>query len=72
MGVPKVMPPILVRRPKMLEANAGDMTVEVEPSREESVSFVALQQIAAEEHSVRMASDMEVRTKQGCDIEFFH
>jgi len=33
---------------------------------------VAVQQMAAEGQSDRMASDMEVHMKQGCRIEFLH
>jgi hypothetical protein len=38
------------------------MAVEVEPSRQQLVSFVAVRQMAAEQQSGKMASDMEVRT----------
>jgi hypothetical protein len=39
--------------------DAGDMAVEVEPSRTEFVSFVTVRQIAAEKQSAKMAYDME-------------
>jgi hypothetical protein len=39
------------------------MTVEVEPSRQQFISFVAVRQIAAEKQAGKMASDMEVRMK---------
>jgi hypothetical protein len=48
------------------------MAVEVEPSRQQFVSFVAERQIAAEEHSDKMSYDMEVRTKRKCVAEFLH
>jgi hypothetical protein len=48
------------------------MAVEVEPSRQKSVCFIAVRQIAAEEESGKMASDMEVRAKQTRVIEFLH
>jgi hypothetical protein len=56
----------------MLEGDAGGMTVEVEPSRKQFVSFVAVRQIAAEEQSVKMASDAELSTKQRCVAESLH
>jgi hypothetical protein len=48
-GAPKVMPPVLLCWPTALEADAGGMTVEVEPSRQWLVSFVVVWQMAAEE-----------------------
>jgi hypothetical protein len=56
----------------MLEADAGGTAVQVEPSRQQLVSFIAVRQIAAEEQSGKFASDMEVRTKQICVMEFLH
>jgi hypothetical protein len=50
----------------MLVAEAGGMTVEAEPSCLKYVSSVAVRQIAAEEQSGKMASDVEVRMKQKC------
>ena len=54
------------------EANVVDMTVEVEPSRQYSVNFVAVRQMTAEGQSDKMAPDMEVRMKQRCVIEFLY
>jgi hypothetical protein len=54
-GTPKVLPPILLRWPTMSEADAGGMAVEVEPSRQQVISFVAMRQIAAEGQSGKMA-----------------
>jgi hypothetical protein len=48
------------------------MTVEVEPSCLKCVSSVAVQQMAAEEQSRKMASHMEVCMKQRCVTEFLH
>jgi hypothetical protein len=64
------MPPILLCWPTTPEADVGDMAVEVEPSRQYSVIlyFVAMRQVAAERQSNKMASDMEVRMKQRCDL----
>ena len=36
------------------------------------LNFVAVQQMTAEGQSNKMASDMEVRMKQRCVIEFLH
>jgi hypothetical protein len=36
------------------------------------LSFVAVQQMTAEEQSDKMASDMEVQMEQRCVIEFFY
>jgi len=36
------------------------------------LNFVAVRQMTAEGQSDKMASDMEVRMKQGCVIEFLH
>jgi hypothetical protein len=66
------MPHILLCWKTTLEEDVGGMTVEVEPSCQQFVSFVAVRQIAAEEQSDRMASDMEVHTKQRCVIDFLH
>jgi len=55
-----------------LEANVGDMAVELEPSGQYSINFVAMQQMTAEGQSNKMASDMEEHVKQRCVIEFLH
>jgi hypothetical protein len=60
------MPPILLCWPTTLEADASYMALEVEPSRQSFVSFVVVRQIAREEQFGKMASDMEVSTKQRC------
>jgi hypothetical protein len=54
----------------MLEA--GRMVIQVEPSHQQFVRFVAMKQIPAEEQSGKFASDMEVHTKQRCVTEFLH
>ena len=56
----------------MSEADVGGMVVEVEPSVSIPLHFVAVWQMAAEEQSDKMASDMEVHMKQRCVIEFLH
>jgi hypothetical protein len=56
----------------MLRVGAGGIAVEVESSSQYFVSFVAMQQIAAEEQSGKMESDMEVCTKQRYVIKFLH
>jgi hypothetical protein len=66
------MPPILLCWPTTLEAVTGSTSVEVEPSRQTFVSFVPVRPIAAEEQSGIMASDMKVRRKQKCVIEFLN
>jgi hypothetical protein len=43
------MHPILLRCPTVLEAHAGGMAVEAEPSYQQFVSFVAMRHIASEE-----------------------
>jgi len=48
------------------------MAVEVEPSHQRLLHFVAVQQIAVEGKSNRMESDTEVRMKQRSLIEFLH
>jgi hypothetical protein len=48
MGAEKVRS-VFVCWPTTLEADAGSMAVQVEPSRQQFVTFVALRQIAAEE-----------------------
>ena len=62
----KVKPPILLHWPVMSEPDAGGMAVETGPSHQYLLYFVAVWQTAAEGHSDKMASDMEVRMKQGC------
>jgi hypothetical protein len=52
--------------PRTLEADAGYMAAEDEPSRQWFVSFVAVRQIAGEEQFGKMASDLEVNTMQRC------
>jgi len=48
------------------------VAVEVEPSHCIPLPFVAVQNVAAEGQSDRMASDMEMQRKQRCVTEFFH
>jgi len=50
-AAPKLIPPILLCWPTTSEANVVDMAVEVEPSRQYSLNFVAVQQMTAEGHS---------------------
>jgi hypothetical protein len=57
--------PALLCWGKTSEANAGGITVEVEPSLQQSVSFVAARQMAAEDQFGKMASDTEMRTSRG-------
>jgi len=66
------MPPISLCWPTTSEANVVDMAVEVEPSRQYSVKFFSVRQMTAEGQRDKMASDMEVRMKQRCVIEFLH
>ena len=63
----KVMLPISLCWPTVSEADGGGIAVKVEPFNQ---YFVAMWQTAAEGHSDRMASDMEVHMKQRCEIEF--
>jgi hypothetical protein len=55
-----------------LEVDANGMWVEVKPSCQKFVDFVAMRQIETEEQSGKMTSDMEVRTKQRRVTEFLH
>jgi hypothetical protein len=64
------MPPILLCWPLMLEADACDLTVEVEPSYN-SFKF-ACHVTATEEQCGKITSDMEVHTKYRCVTEFLH
>ena len=66
------MSPILLYWPTISEADVGGMAVEVEPSRQYSVKFVAVRQTTAEGQSDKMASDMEVRMKQRRVTGFLH
>jgi len=65
------MPPIFLCWPTS-EADIVGMAVQLEPSRQYSIAFVAMQQVATEGHLGRIASDMEVHTKQGCGTEVLH
>jgi len=44
------------------KVDIGGMAVEVEFSQQHSVTFCCLQQMAAEDQSDRMTSDMQLRT----------
>ena len=50
----------------MSEADVGVMAAEVEPSHQYPITFVAVQQMAAEGQSDKMTSDMQVCLKQKC------
>ena len=63
------MPPILFCCSTTTEADGG-MAVEVEPSHNILLHSVAVQQMAAEGQSDKMASDMEMQMKQRCGVEF--
>ena len=65
-AVLKVMPPILLCWHTTLEADVGGMAAEVEPSHQYPITFVAVQQMAAEGQSDKMTSDMQVCLKQKC------
>ena len=69
-AVPKVMPSILLCWPAVSEVDVGGMAAEVEPPHKHSVT--AMWQMAAEEQSDKMASDMEVHMKQKYMAEFLH
>ena len=66
------MPPILLCWPTTSKANGVDMAVEVEPSRQYSVKFSCRATDNSRGPSDKLASDMEVRMKQRCVIEFLH
>ena len=53
----------------MSEVDVGGMAVEAEPSHQYSIN---VKQIAGEEQSDKMASDMEELMKQKCVSEFLH
>ena len=55
--------------PMISEEVVGGMAVEAEPSHQYSIN---VKQIAGEEQSDKMASDMEVQIKQKYVIEFLH
>ena len=59
----KVMPPILIYWSMTLEVDVRGMAVEVEPSRQYSITFCC-RVMAAEEQSDRMVSDMELHVKE--------
>jgi len=63
MAVPKVNPPVLLCWRMLSEADVGGTAVGAEPSHQHS---------ATEGQSGKMGSDMEVRMKQRCVIEFLH
>ena len=54
------MPPILLYCSSMSEADVGCIAVEVEPFYQYSITFCAMQQMAAVGQSAKMASDMKV------------
>jgi hypothetical protein len=56
----------------MLETDADGMAVEVDNSCKGFITFVAMQQITAEDQSGKLVSDMEVHTKQRCITEFLY
>jgi hypothetical protein len=64
------MPSILLCWPITSEADVGGIVVKVESSRQCTVSLVVVRQVAAAEQSIKIASDIEVLTKQRCVIEF--
>ena len=66
--VPKVMPPFLFCLPTIVDV--GGVAVEAETSANILLYFVAMQQMAAEGQIDKMASDMELCTKQRCVTEF--
>lgn len=67
---PKVIPPILLCWSLTSEAAVG-MTVEVESSQT-LLHFVAMWQMAAEGHSDKLVSHVEVHVKKRGGIEFLH
>ena len=69
---PKVMPPVLLCRPAMSEADAGGTAVELEPAASISLRLVAVRQMAAEGQSDKMEPDMEMCMKSRSGTEFFH
>ena len=54
------------------ETDIGGMVIEIEPSSNILLHFVAKQQMAAERQPDKMTSDMEVHIKQRCVTEFLH
>ena len=58
------MPPNLLCWPMMSEVDVGGMAEETEPSHQYTVFVLLL--------CDQMASDMEVKTKKRCGIEFLH
>ena len=62
------MPPILLCWPAISEVHAGDMAVKAEPPCQHFVTFCCC--MAAEGHSDRLVSDMEVWMKQRYETEF--
>jgi len=62
--VPKLMTPIILCWPTTSEADVGNVAVEVEPSRQYFLNFVAVQQMTAEGQSDKLISNMEVRMKR--------
>lgn len=70
-AAPTVMPSILICWFTTSEADVGDTAVEVEPSPNIPLYFVAVQ-MAAEGQPGKMVSDTEVRVKQRCVTQFLH
>jgi len=69
---PKVMPPVLLCWLTTSEADAGGMAVEVEPSANIPLHYVAVWQMTAEGQSDRVVSVMEVHMEQRGVTEFLH
>ena len=63
------MPPILLQWPTTSVADVDGTAAEVEPSTSMRLQVLAVQQMAAQGQSDKIASDMEVQTKQRCVFE---
>ena len=66
----KVMPPVLLCWPILLEMDVGGTAVEVEPSCQYSIAFFYHATWQKRRQSDKMVSDIVVRMKQKCASEF--
>ena len=71
MSTLKGMSPILICWLMTSKADVGGMAVEAEPSNT-PLTFVSVGQMAAEEQSEKMVSEMEPCMKQRCGTKLLH
>ena len=69
---PKVMPPILLCWPTVSAVDVGVWLQRLNLPTNIPLHFIAVQQMATEQWSDKMESDMEGRMKKRCVTEFLH